>query len=297
MDTQSYLMSLGWAGPGHPLHPDAYKHKGHRGLAYNPKDAQLANGLIKPLLASKKDNTLGLGRRAHEPQKGNDWWLKGFERALGDVGKSESERSSGVSTPVNFYEGKHTGLYNYFKKGEMIEGTIGKDGKVRGRKRKSDAFSSDDEQSQSTKENAGTQFEQMAAFLVVRDKDEKRLPRSVKSTPQEDFESAKEFFGARDRDKKRRQSPEKTSNSDIEENDTTSASEVKSRREEKSFSHEEAQIVETKEQRRERRRRRKEDKAANEALLVEAEALAEDLAAKARRKEEKRRRKGQAVEV
>ncbi|RMZ76356.1 hypothetical protein DV738_g4969, partial [Chaetothyriales sp. CBS 135597] len=101
MDAQSHLMALGWAGPGHPLHPSAYKQKGHRGLAYDPNAIHTSNGLIKPLLASRKDNNLGLGRRAHEPQQGNDWWLKGFEKALGDIGKSESERTSGVSTPVN----------------------------------------------------------------------------------------------------------------------------------------------------------------------------------------------------
>ena len=132
---------------GHSL--DSRPHKGRRGLAYDPKQAQNnGNGLIKPLLMSQKRNTFGIGKKAHEPAAGNEWWLKGFEAALSNVGKSESERTSGTATPelghpANGHSGKHIGLYGFFVKGGEMEGTIGSQEReectsIRRQKRKSD---------------------------------------------------------------------------------------------------------------------------------------------------------------
>src|SRR5271170_6521479 len=126
MDAQAHLLSLGWAGPGHSL--DSRPHKGRRGLAYDPNQVHnTGNGLIKPLLVSQKKNTFGIGKKAHEPAAGNEWWLKGFEVALGNIGKSDGERTSGTATPLDTsgYRGKHAGLYQFFVRGGEIEGTIG----------------------------------------------------------------------------------------------------------------------------------------------------------------------------
>lgn len=129
-------------------------------------------------MVSRKEGTLGLGRRSHEPAKGNEWWLKGFESALSSVGASgASTPGTGTSTPVgpnatngreagketrekqaqeelqrkvNAQLGRFGGLYSYFCRGEeMLEGTLGDlvtpgaDGKAGSgsRKRKSDVFS------------------------------------------------------------------------------------------------------------------------------------------------------------
>jgi nucleolar protein TMA23 len=222
MDAHAHLLSLGWAGPGHSL--DSRPHKGRRGLAYDPKQAQnTGNGLIKPLLISQKKNTFGIGKKAHEPAAGNEWWLKGFETALSNVGKSESERTSGTATPelsrpVNGVTGKHVGLYGFFVKGGEMEGTIGLEAgeeyaSTTRKKRKSDALDSHVELSDSSdggerstetrprkkrKSKEGTEdFEQVGAFLQARDKDEKRRQRKQKADALEEFQQVGEFFEAR----------------------------------------------------------------------------------------------------
>jgi nucleolar protein TMA23 len=220
MDAHAHLLSLGWAGPGHSL--DSRPHKGRRGLAYDPKQVHnTGNGLIKPLLISQKKNTFGIGKKAHEPAAGNEWWLKGFEAALSNVGKSESERTSGTATPelgrpANGYVGKHMGLYGFFVKGGEMEGTIGLDApkeftSTRRKKRKSDGLdnregspnSSDGEKwsteiRKNCKSKEGTEeFEQVGVFLQARDKDEKRRRRKQKADALEEFQQVGEFFEAR----------------------------------------------------------------------------------------------------
>ena len=219
MDAHAHLLSLGWAGPGHSL--DSRPHKGRRGLAYDPKQSQNnGNGLIKPLLISQKKNAFGIGKKAHEPAAGNEWWLKGFETALSNVGRSESERTSGTATPefgrpTNGYTGKHAGLYGFFVKGGEMEGTTGletetKTASRRRKKRKSDALDSQDVSSSSSaseepqvgtgkrcKSKKGTQeFELVGAFLQARDKDEKRRHRKQKTGALEEFQQVGEFFEA-----------------------------------------------------------------------------------------------------
>lgn len=220
MDAHAHLLSLGWAGPGHSL--DSRPQKDRRGLAYDPKPSQSnGNGLIKPLLISQKKNTFGIGKKAHEPAAGNEWWLKGFETALSNVGRSESERTSGTATPesgrpANGYTGRHVGLYGFFVKGGEMEGTIGLETETeivsrRRKKRKSDALDSQEESSRSSageelqvgtrrrsKSKEGTQeFEQVGAFLQARDKDEMRRHRKQKTEAFEEFQQVGEFFEAR----------------------------------------------------------------------------------------------------
>lgn len=222
MDAHAHLLSLGWAGPGHSL--DSRPHKGRRGLAYDPKQAQnTGNGLIKPLLISQKRNTFGVGKKAHDPPAGTEWWLKGFETALNNIGKTASERTSGTATPdlgrnASGYTGKHAGLYGFFIKGGEMEGTIGsefeddhKPMKLR-KKRKSDNMneegSSDsgsgqqrhvDETSKKKRKpkDDAADFVQVATFLERRDKDERRRVRAQKAGAVEDFEKVGDFFEAR----------------------------------------------------------------------------------------------------
>ena len=218
MDAHAHLLSLGWAGPGHSL--DSRPHKGRRGLAYDPKQAQAEStgtGLIKPLLISQKNNTFGIGQKAHEPAAGNEWWLKGFEAALGNVGKSDSERTSGTATPesrssASGYKGKHGGLYGRFVKGQQMQGTIGEslDSDRKALKRKSDTFDegagTPSSGGESVTKRAGkhhrskqdtTAFEQTAAFLEIRDRDEKRRRKAEKADAVQDFQQMTEYFEAR----------------------------------------------------------------------------------------------------
>ena len=295
MDAQAHLLSLGWAGPGHPLHPSAYKQKGHRGLAYDPTTAKSSftqnmypsNGLIKPLLVSQKQGKLGVGKRAHEPQAGNEWWLKGFEKALGDVGKSGSERSSGTSTPVVVPAngGKFGALYSFFVRGGEMEGTIGdeerKDVK-RGKKRKSDALDEDKRE-----------FEEVATFMGVRDKDEKRRQRKEKASAEEQFKAVEEFMAVREGKQRNKRKSE-----NMEVLDVASETPAKARRLQDLGSPDGTadSPAETKEERRARRQRRREEKEARRPAEQEINGgnhHDEDAAAKALRKAEKKRRKAE----
>lgn len=137
MDAHAHLLSLGWAGPGHSLDSrPQLQHKGRRGLAYDPSNNNSnsnsnnnGRGLVKPLLVSQKKNSFGVGKRTHEPAAGNEWWLKGFENALSNIGKNNSSgATSGTATPESpstaVDGGKHSGLYGFFVKGQQMEGTI-----------------------------------------------------------------------------------------------------------------------------------------------------------------------------
>lgn len=299
MDAQAHLLSLGWAGPGHPLHPSAYKQNGHRGLAYDPTANKTAfsqntypsNGLIKPLLVSQKQGKLGVGRRAHEPQAGNEWWLKGLERALGDVGKSESERSSGVSTPVRMPadSGKFGALYSYFVKGGQMEGTISEQENQkerRGKKRKSDTVDVGNDQK-------GNEFEQVAAFMAARDKDEKRRQRREKESAEEQFKAVEAFMEARDGEQRKKRKSENVELLADVSPQVSGKAENMSKADQRETTT--ASPTECKEERRETRRRRREEKHLQGTTLPftnGSHTMHDDHAMKALRKAEKKGRKG-----
>ena len=228
MDAHAHLLSLGWAGPGHSLDSrPQLQHKGRRGLAYDPSlNNNTGRGLVKPLLVSQKKNAFGIGKKAHEPVAGNEWWLKGFENALSNIGKkSVSEATSGTATPESnnkgIIRGRHIGLYGFFVKGQEMEGTINEDRveRSRGQKRKSDTF--DDEESVSTSSGTSTpgrsmsrkkpgleskataDFAQISHFLDIRDKDRRREERTAKSDPTFEFEQMGCFFEAGSKRKKK----------------------------------------------------------------------------------------------
>lgn len=221
MDAHAHLLSLGWAGPGHSLDSRPHMHhKGRRGLAYDPsQNNNTGRGLVKPLLVSQKRNSFGIGKKIHEPAGGNEWWLKGFENALSNVGKKGgSQTTSGTATPetgpASGYRGKHDGLYGFFLKGQQMEGTIGEEAskRLRGRKRKSDTFDDEEDAStdfatttqetptshQTTKSDskAAADFEQVSQSLGVRDKDRKCGDRRAKVDSAQEFEQMGHLFDA-----------------------------------------------------------------------------------------------------
>lgn len=222
MDAHAHLLSLGWAGPGHSLDSRPHlQHKGRRGLAYDPsRNDNTGRGLVKPLLVSQKKNSFGVGKKAHEPAAGNEWWLKGFETALNNIGKRYgSEATSGTATPEtpsgsrSGYRGKHNGLYGFFVKGQQMEGTMRERASKQsgGKKRKSDTFDNDEERSVSSstttpgsfdsEETAPTgeataDFEQINQFPIVRDKDRRRGEITVKADPAQGFEQMGPLFEA-----------------------------------------------------------------------------------------------------
>lgn len=307
MDAHAHLLSLGWAGPGHALDSKPYQQKGHRGLAYDPsKTSNTGNGLVKPLLVSQRKGRLGIGKKAHEPQAGNEWWLKGFESALGNVGKSESERSSGASTPVPYSNNgrKHTGLYSFFIKGQQMAGTIGEDGEIIGsKKRKTDlldgAHNQDDDfqslQTTATKSKRSklvpaVEFELVSEYIALRDRDEKRKKRGERLSPVTEFRQVGDYIQARsekETKKRKRQSEEESEMANPPRADNESSV-----------------AVETKQERRERRRLRREEKAktrtegtkngsSKSKTVQDGDDSEEDAAAKAARRAERKKRKAE----
>jgi nucleolar protein TMA23 len=295
MDAHAHLLSLGWAGPGHALDSrpsKTYKQQGKRGLDYDPK--QLATntgvGLVKPLMVSQRKDRFGIGKKdpKHEPAAGNEWWLKGFETALSNIGKSESERS-GTATPVQALVNgqKHQGLYGFFVKGQQMEGTIGQEMLRRSKKRKSDQISkdsSDDDQENGKMSGDGiNDFVQAATFMAIRDKDEKRRRKVDKTGAMEEFQQATQFFEARSQKKEEKKRKGQA------EPDTADGSEVG---EVGGPVHEE-----TKEERRERRRKRKEEKAARMASVAQEDrdlplSPSDDTSKRKPKGERRRRREG-----
>lgn len=295
MDARAHLLSLGWAGPGHsldsrPNEPGSYKQKGHRGLAYDPskdplKVGNTGNGLIKPLLVSQRKNRFGIGKKAYEAPAGNEWWLKGFESALGNIGKSESERSSGTSTPVNVPAGKHGGLYAYFTAGQIMKGTIEEDVAERSsRKRKSDEFEEDNHEklnprpTSPKKPATAHEFEMVSAFMRERDKQEKKRKKEGKASELEQFSLIGQFFDVAEKQQKQNR---KRKSAVLNDETVASTPEVVN-----------CGRPETKEERRERRRKRKEEKAMKAATNgVDGGSESEDAATKAARRAERKRRK------
>lgn len=286
MDAHAHLLSLGWAGPGHALdsRPNKpYKQSGKQGLNYNPK--QVTNtgvGLVKPLMISQRKDRFGIGKKdpKHEPASGNEWWLKGFETALSNIGKSDSERS-GTSTPnqAQVNGQKHQGLYGFFVKGQQIEGTIGQELLRRSRKRKSDQISgyvSDDEAARVSKPAETAEgFERAAEFMTIRDKDEKRRKRAEKADALEEFQQATQFFEARSSKKER---TKRSSEHDVDADGVAIIANIGG-----------PVCEETKEQRRERRRKKKEVRKAREVEALASLNPSQDETSKQKVKSERKR--------
>ncbi|EON98796.1 putative dna-directed rna polymerase ii subunit rpb1 protein [Phaeoacremonium minimum UCRPA7] len=113
MDAHALLKSQGWRGTGHSLH-----------------HTDDSIGLARPLLVSRKDNTLGIGRKNHVTS--DQWWLNAFDEQL--KGLDTSKKGVVVQTVKHTKldmmavgTGKYAGaggLYASFVRGGMLEGTL-----------------------------------------------------------------------------------------------------------------------------------------------------------------------------
>jgi nucleolar protein TMA23 len=117
MNAPSLLLSQGWQGPSHPL---------------NPNSSTAHTHITKPLLISRKQNTLGVGNNPHDRHGKDQWWLRDFESALKSLGtgkaevdKKEDGKGRMGKWGMGGLAGKERGLYGFFVKGEGLEGTIG----------------------------------------------------------------------------------------------------------------------------------------------------------------------------
>jgi len=285
MNASALLTSQGWLGPGHALDSrltdygaPTYKQKGHRGLAYDPNaPASTGNGLVKPLLVSQRGTSRhGIGKKVHEPQSGNEWWLKGFQSALQNIGKSESERSSvansGTSTPRHGgasgsgYVGKHGGLYGYFVTGQMMRGTLEEWDEEEGERRKASKKRKSDVLEEGTQDplavspvkrvQTAKELETSIEYLRERDKERRKVHRRAQSTDVEQFAAIGQFLGATEDEKRKKKGRRKDA---VE----APGPECEAREE-------------SKEERRARRKRRKEGK--GEGNLTLAQMVEEELA-------------------
>lgn len=114
MDAHALLKSQGWRGSGHSLHKN---------------DDSI--GLAKPILTSRKNNTLGIGRKSHVTS--DQWWLNALDEQLKSL--DTSSKTSIVQTKKNTKleglltagAGKYTGanaLYACFVSGGLLQGTL-----------------------------------------------------------------------------------------------------------------------------------------------------------------------------
>lgn len=114
MDARALLTSQGWRGSGHSLHKS---------------DDTI--GLSKPILASRKDNTLGIGRKNHVTS--DQWWLNAFDEQLKSLDTSnktsivQTKKNTKLDSLLTAGAGKYKGvnaLYACFVSGGMLEGSL-----------------------------------------------------------------------------------------------------------------------------------------------------------------------------
>ena len=109
MDAQALLSRQGWRGKGHSLHK-----------------TDDSVGLAKPLLISRKNNTLGLSEKQHFTS--DQWWMNAFDEQLKGLETTKKGVVQKVTTgKLNAIEkgslGKYS-LYTSFVSGGLLEGTL-----------------------------------------------------------------------------------------------------------------------------------------------------------------------------
>ncbi|KAG6008001.1 hypothetical protein E4U21_005235 [Claviceps maximensis] len=110
MNASALLQSQGWRGKGHSLHKTNDR-----------------IGLSKPLLLNRKDNTKGLGTKAHFTS--DQWWMNAFDEQLKGLETTKEGKVTQTITTgkLNAIEkgslGKYS-LYTSFVRGGFLEGTL-----------------------------------------------------------------------------------------------------------------------------------------------------------------------------
>ncbi|OLN82930.1 hypothetical protein CCHL11_08363 [Colletotrichum chlorophyti] len=110
MDAHALLTGQGWRGKGHSLHAT---------------DDSI--GLSKPLLLNRKDNTKGLGTKAHFTS--DTWWMNAFDEQLQGLDTSKKGQvtqtvTQGRLNQIEKVSGGKWMLYASFVRGGFLEGTI-----------------------------------------------------------------------------------------------------------------------------------------------------------------------------
>ncbi|KAF9884841.1 hypothetical protein FE257_001184 [Aspergillus nanangensis] len=161
MDAQAYLLRHGWSGPGNPLNPNR-RPGTHSGL-----------GLTRPILVARRQGNHGVGKKTTKDAT-NQWWLRGFEDALKDVGQP-NKTAGGVPGP----NALTSELYRFFVRGEVVAGTLGVEEKNTeeegSKKRKAD----DDEELRAKKARKNKEGESKEERRVRREEKKRRKEEKV----------------------------------------------------------------------------------------------------------------------
>lgn len=120
MDAHALLKSQGWRGTGHSLHKS---------------DDSI--GLAKPILVSRKNNVLGVGRKTHVTS--DQWWLNALDEQLKSLdtssktgivqNKPTGSKTTKLDALLTHGAGKYSGangLYSFFVSGGLLQGTLRK---------------------------------------------------------------------------------------------------------------------------------------------------------------------------
>ncbi|ESZ98088.1 hypothetical protein SBOR_1544 [Sclerotinia borealis F-4128] len=232
MNAHALLTSQGWRGSGHSLHHSSD-----------------TIGLSRPLLVSKKDNVLGLGKKQHKTS--DMWWLNAFDASLkgldtskeGQVKVQEGGKLEMVVKGGSKWVGGKGGLYSFFVRGETVVGTLedrekeiveilikeekrGK-GKDKDKKRKGEERKESKEERRERKEKKRADRARKAAVIDAKNikTEEKAKAQSAKVADSEKTETKEE---RRERKVRKEQKRQKKSlrRSEKESSDTSSTSEI-----------------------------------------------------------------------
>ncbi|RAO67879.1 uncharacterized protein BHQ10_003891 [Talaromyces amestolkiae] len=226
MDAQAYLMRHGWSGPGNPLNPNR-RPGTHSGL-----------GLTRPLLVSRRENKIGIGKTSTKDPT-NQWWLRGFEEALRGVGTdgtaSPNTAVGGLAREENTLTRNGSQLYKFFVRGEVIPGTLSDKKKAVVLEVKGEISIKDKVKKEKKRKRDGEEDDESRRLRKEKKRSKKQKTESSGSaTPAEqDSDSRK----ARKKEKKEKKSKKETSsrndNSASDEVDTAQPTDSKERKRKK----------------------------------------------------------------
>ncbi|KAK4202480.1 hypothetical protein QBC40DRAFT_276421 [Triangularia verruculosa] len=131
MNASALLQSQGWLGKGHSL--DSHRFSSTTTTTTTTTESgRNARGLVNPLLISRNTDGRGIGTKTHYTS--DQWWLSAFDQKLKGLDTTNSKQ--GITQTVTegkldavgkVQEGKYTGtkgLYAFFVKGGLLEGTV-----------------------------------------------------------------------------------------------------------------------------------------------------------------------------